>query len=89
MTYSVRWHEKAVKDLQGLDRKTAHAIVERVVSHLVKKPLTLGKPLGGPLAGLYRYRYGKYRVIYTVDREDVMILVLRVGKRDSIYKNVG
>ena len=67
----------------------ARAIIKRVTSYLVESPLILGKALTGPLAGQFRYRYGKYRVIYTVDREDVLVLVLRVGKRDSIYKNTG
>ncbi|MCD4652775.1 type II toxin-antitoxin system RelE/ParE family toxin [bacterium] len=78
MVYRIRWHENAVEDLRRLDQKTARAIIKRVTSYLVESPLTLGKSLTGSLKGLFRYRYGKYRVIYTVDQETVLILVLRV-----------
>ena len=39
-----------------------------------------GKPLqGGIFKGLYRYRYGSYRIIYAIDRDSVIILILRIA----------
>jgi len=46
----------------------------------------LGKPLKGRLRIFYRYRVGKYRVIYSVERKEVTIIVIRVGKRDKVYE---
>jgi len=47
LAYSVRWHEKALKDLKDLDRKDAKVIVERVKGWLADEPLSRGKPLKG------------------------------------------
>ncbi len=72
MTYNVLWHEKAVEDLRGVDKKTAKGIVERVKSYLSQNPLSLGKPLKGIFKGLYRYRFGDYRIIlrHRLQRKD-------------------
>jgi mRNA interferase RelE/StbE len=45
-----------------------------------------GKKLSGELAGLWRYRVGKYRVIYLIDEKESAIVFLDVGLRKSIYK---
>lgn len=86
MSYSVKWHEKAVEDLKGVDKKSAKGLLERLKNYLPEDPLSLGKPLKGIFKGLYRYRFGDYRVIYSIDRKENTILILRVGKRKDIYK---
>jgi len=37
--------------------------------------------------GLYRYRYGSYRIIYAIDRRSVVILILRIGDRKDVYED--
>jgi mRNA interferase RelE/StbE len=86
LTYNVTWHEKAVEDLRGVDKKTARGIVERVKRYLSQNPLSLGKPLKGIFKGLYRYRFGDYRIIYGIDHKEKTILILRVGKRKEVYR---
>jgi len=86
LAYQVRWHEKAVEDLRGVDKKSAKGQVDRVREYLPQDPLSLGKPLHREFKGLYRYRYGRYRVLYAIDRKENTILILRVGKRKEIYK---
>lgn len=85
LTYKVKWHEKAVEDLKGVDKKSAKGIVEKVKTYLPQDPIALGKPLKGSFKGLYRYRFGDYRILYAVDREENIILILRIGKRKEIY----
>ena len=86
MSYNVKWHEKAIKDLGKLDKAKARAILEKVRDYLAKDPVSLGKPLKGLFKGMYRYRSGDYRIIYTVDRAQNVILVLKVGARKDVYK---
>lgn len=38
--------------------------------------------------GLYRLRIGDYRVIYKFDSYKVVIIILNVGNRGEIYKNL-
>ncbi|MDT0343288.1 type II toxin-antitoxin system RelE family toxin [Streptomyces litchfieldiae] len=36
--------------------------------------------------GLYRLRVGVYRVAYSVDNGDLVVLVVRVGNRRDVYR---
>jgi mRNA interferase RelE/StbE len=56
-----------------------------VREYLPQDPASLGKPLRGEFKGLWRYRYGRYRILYAIDRKENTILILRVGKRKDIY----
>lgn len=85
MIYSVKWQEKAVQDLKSVDKKSAKSLVERAKTYLSQEPVSLGKPLKGVFEGLHRYRFGDYRVIYAVNKEEGTILILRVGKRKEVY----
>ena len=86
MGYKIAWHEDVYKDLERLDKPLRKKIVERIKEYLVKDPATLGKPLTGPFAGLHRYRYGDYRVIYGIDMTEKVVKVLKVRHRKEVYK---
>ncbi len=43
-----------------------------------------GKPLTGRLRGFYSHRVGKYRVIYSIENE--RIIVHHVGHRGGVYE---
>lgn len=85
MIYSVRWDTEALEDLRELDRSDAKRIVKKVESHLIKAPLSLGKPLSGNFSSLYRYRIGDYRVLYVIIQKEVVIEVVAVGHRKDVY----
>ncbi len=87
MTYSIQWHEVAIEDLKDIDRQTRKKIIARVKDYLSKDPLSLGKPLQGIFKGLYRYRYGSYRIIYAIDRKPAVILILRIADRKDVYED--
>jgi mRNA interferase RelE/StbE len=44
-----------------------------------------GTKLRGKLEGLWRWRAGKYRVIYMIDENEKAIVFLDAGLRKSIY----
>ncbi len=44
------------------------------------------EPLSGPLADLYKFRVGDYRVLYDMLREDQVLLIHRVRHRREVYK---
>ncbi|MFG7943538.1 type II toxin-antitoxin system RelE family toxin [Streptomyces cacaoi] len=45
------------------------------------------KKLTGP-SGLYRLRVGSYRVAYQVNDGELVILVVKVGDRRDVYRNL-
>jgi len=87
LTYSIQWHEETIRDLKKIDRQKQKKIIARIKDYLSKNPLSLGKPLKGIFKGLYRYRYGSYRIIYAIDRESVVILILRIADRKDVYQD--
>lgn len=45
-----------------------------------------GKPLKGQLKGRYSYRVSTYRIIYTVFRDQLLVVVIDIGHRRDIYR---
>ena len=45
-----------------------------------------GMRLRGKLQGLWKWRVGKYRVIYLIDERESNVVFLDVGLRKSVYK---
>ena len=83
------WHEISVEDLRRLDKAGARYIVGKVEDHVSEDPLALGKPLKGIFRGLFRYRCGDYRVIYSIDRQEERLVVLTVGHGKDVYRRSG
>lgn len=48
-------------------------------------PRMRGNALSANKKGLWRYRVGKYRVICDIQNDKIIILVVHVGKRDTVY----
>lgn len=86
MGYEVTWQDKVLHDLEMIDKRDAARIVDRVKTYLVQNPAGLGAPLKGIFKGLFRYRYGNYRVIYAIDIAEKKIIVLHVKHRKEAYR---
>jgi len=87
LAYKVVVHEAAKKELQELDPGVAKRITKKIRQHLIKAPADLGIPLRGEFAGLYRYRVGDWRVIYSIAFAQETIIILRVEHRRIVYEN--
>jgi len=49
-------------------------------------PAKLGEPKLGSLKNCFAYEIGKqYRIIYSVNKAEIMILLLKVGKHKDVY----
>ena len=87
MTWKIEFEEIAAKEFKKLPiatRKEIYKYFKRILK--LSNPKEMAKPLRHDKAGLYRYRIGKYRVICNFEENKLVIIVLRVGKRDKIYK---
>ncbi len=81
--------EHALKDLLVIDKPVARRIVLKIKENSeLSDPLNRAKALVGVLEGLYRYRVGNYRVIFSFERGAVLqiLTVLRIKHRKEIYK---
>jgi mRNA interferase RelE/StbE len=86
--WRVEFNEKSKKNLKKLDKKQASRIVEFLETRVSQQanPRTNGKSLAGDLLGLWRYRFGDYRIICKIEDETITILVIEIGLRREIYR---
>ena len=83
--YKVVYLEQVEEDLKKLDKPVIRKILDRIEKYLVQDPKGLGKPLKGEFQGYWRYRWGDYRVIYKISEKEILIIVLRIAHRKSVY----
>ena len=88
MAWRIEYTDTARTQLRKLDRDTARRIInymdERVA--VLDAPQSVGQALTGPLGGLWRYRVGDCRVICDIQDDALRVLVVRVGRRDQVYR---
>ncbi|MEK0337645.1 MAG: type II toxin-antitoxin system RelE/ParE family toxin [Nitrosopumilus sp.] len=81
--YKIIFKSPAKRFIKKLDRETQKIILKKI-RQLEKNP-RLGKPLVGSLSGLWRLRTYKYRVVYQIKNEELIIYVLNIGHRKEVY----
>jgi mRNA interferase RelE/StbE len=87
LDYEVLWHEKSLRDLKDIDQAKTKQIIGKIKTYLVKDPLAKGMPLKGIFKGLYRFRVGDYRIVYSIDRTENKITIYKVDHRKKVYKS--
>ena len=86
MEYRIEFTNPAHKEFTKLDALMKQRISDEIVG-LGKNPRPAGcKALRG-YSDTYRIRIGKFRVIYEVKDKVLLVLVLRVAKRDEVYND--
>ena len=85
MTYSVRIKASAAEQLARLDVGTRRMLVEQV-DRLAIDP-RVGTVLKGEGDGLRRVRVGAHRIVFEVRNRELLVLVVRVGHRSSVYRS--
>lgn len=86
-SYAVSYDPKALRELGKLDKQVARRIM-RAVNALAADPRpSVARALVG-FPNLWRIRIGDYRAIYTVRDAELMVLVLRVAHRSSVYSSL-
>ena len=88
MTWTIEYTETAKVQLRKLDKPMARRIVEYLSERVAEMddPRTLGTALTGPLGGLWRYRVGDCRVVCDIQDNALNVLVVRVARRDKVYR---
>ena len=85
MAYKALIKRSALKDLQAIPKSDQKRHLDLIEYNLSKDPYK-GKALSGEFKGLYRWRTGKFRIIYEIKQELLVILVLRIGHRKDVYR---
>lgn len=87
LTYQVELAPAAQRQLKKFSHNVRKAIFKQL--ELLKlHPRPEGtKKLSG-MDNLYRVRAGDYRVIYAINDDVLVVLVLKVGNRKEVYRNL-
>ena len=84
--WSLKTTERFDKELKALDRPVQQRIKKYLDEVIASDdPRSRGKALTGPLAGLWRYRVGDYRVEVEIIETEITIVAVKVGHRSEIY----
>lgn len=87
--YQLITHADAEHDVQRLPKDVRRRL-DAGIQALARDPrphAPRGKPLTGPLKGLWRLRVGDWRVQYAFDDENRVIRILSVLPRGEAYKD--
>ena len=80
MKYSIELTVTAKEMLELIQLNHRKKIVEQIRT-LEKEPEKKGKSLHGELSGFYSLHFSRYRVIYTIDKGRVVVIVVAAGLR--------
>lgn len=86
MTYRITLAPAAARQLRKLDppaRRRIQAALDLLAAD--PRPPAATRLVGG--AGEWRVRTGAYRIVYEIEDEQVLVLLLRIGHRREIYKS--
>ncbi len=82
---------KAGKDFQKQFKKIGseeQKIIRKKIEELKTNPRPEGVRKLKEYTDFYRIRIGKYRVIYEIIDSELIVIALRVSKREDVYKNL-
>ena len=85
MPYSISYKPSAAKALRKLHPTEQKRIV-RAIEALAMTPRPPGTIQLAGGNGELRIRVGDYRVIYDIEDDVLVVLVLRIGHRGDVYK---
>jgi mRNA interferase RelE/StbE len=84
--YKIVFTTQAAKSLQKVPRNTANLVREKL-GQIANDPYA-SIPNATKLQGRsgYRLRVGDWRVIYEINKTDVVIMVLKIAPRGEVYR---
>lgn len=89
MAWRIEFEKQAEKELAKLDPAVARRILDFLEERVVGRddPRSAGSALqGAKLGNLWRYRVGSYRIICDLQDDVCVVLVVRVAKREIVYR---
>jgi mRNA interferase RelE/StbE len=88
LAYRIELARPAARDAGAIRDRSAKAAIRRAIEALAEEPYPRGvrKLRGHP--GLWRIRVGDWRVVYTVEDDRMVVLVLMIAARGDVYERL-
>ena len=82
--YKIYFKKSVEKDFNGIPKKDLKKILDRI-ELLAENPRPSGcEKLSGQQR--YRLRQGRYRILYSIQDDELTVWVVKVGHRKDIYR---
>lgn len=85
MKFSVQYSSRAVRFLRKVGGKNAERIIKKV-EELSRKPLIRKTKKVAGSDSVFRVRVGDYRILYEVDFKNATIGIVKIDRRDKVYR---
>lgn len=87
--YTWSFDKKAYKEFKKLDKPIQKRLIKWLDEHIegTENPRQWGKALESDFKTLWRYRIGSFRLIVDIIDNEFVVLILKAGKRNDVYKN--
>ena len=82
--FKILFKPSAIKQYEKLDNVTKSKI-KAILKKLENNPYQLPYKKLVNFDNLYRVRTGNYRIIYSLFKNELIIEVIKIGKRENIY----
>lgn len=88
MAWTLEYDPRVEKDLKKLDRAIQREILDYMDGRIAinESPRRFGKALRHSKRGLWRYRVRDYRIVCEIQDAKLIVLVLSVGHRSTVYE---
>lgn len=87
--YSIEYLDNVIHDdIPALPTTMKKLIKKAIEERLTLDPIGLGKPLRYALRGHRRLRVGDYRVIYRIEQEQRIVLIVAIKHRKDVYNDL-
>jgi mRNA interferase RelE/StbE len=83
--FAIIFSDETKKDFKKLEQKTILKIFEKIKDLTSAKADNLDIKKLKTKTTLYRLRVGDYRVVYSIQKEKIIIYVVVVGHRKDVY----
>ena len=85
-SYSVFIKPSAAKEIEAVGQKDDRQRIVTRIRSLARDPRPFGSEKLSGRGDLYRLRVGRYRIVYSVGDAELVVLIVRVGHRKSVYR---
>jgi mRNA interferase RelE/StbE len=86
--YSIEFKPRVSKFIEAQPKKIQHQLFAHIEA-LATNPRPAGSKLLYADEKLYRIRSGSYRIIYQIQDKILLVVIVKIGDRKDVYRNLG
>jgi len=85
VSYAIEYTASARRDLRSLDRQIQQRVADKI-EDLAENPFPPSVKKFQGEANHWRIRVGDYRIVYRIDSQRVVVVIVRVAHRREAYR---